>query len=115
MLDRSRFNRDECRRRLRQLLRSELVYVAEDRKTPVAKASTNTRGVQVDQIGGVFTIPERRRTGLSTAVMVALLRDIFQNKRQACLFGKTGNTAARKMYEKIGFIARDSYRISYYH
>ena len=114
VLDPSRFNRDDCRRRLRRALRGELVYVAEHRGRPVATAATNTRGFQVDQIGGVFTIPDRRRTGLGTAVMLALLRDIFHHKNQACLFVKTDNVAALRLYERLGFAARGGYRISYY-
>ena len=114
VLDPSRFSRDDCRRRLRRALRGELVYVAEHRGHPVATAATNTRGFQVDQIGGVFTIPDRRRTGLGTAVMLALLRDIFHHKNQACLFVKTDNVAALRLYERLGFSARGGYRISYY-
>ena len=114
VLDPSRFNRDDCRRRLRRALRGELVYVAEHRGRPVATAATNTRGFQVDQIGGVFTIPDRRRTGLGTAVMLALLRDIFHQKEQACLFVKTGNVAAIRLYERFGFSSRGEYRITYY-
>ncbi len=114
VLDRSRFEREACRRRLRRSLRNELVYVAEHRGRPVATAATNTRGVRVDQIGGVFTAPGRRRAGLGTAVMQALLRDIFRDKEQACLFVKTGNSAALRLYERLGFAARGGYRISYY-
>lgn len=114
VLDPSRFSREDCRRRLRRALRGELVYVAEHRGRPVATAATNTRGFQVDQIGGVFTIPDCRRTGLGAAVMLALLRDIFHRKKQACLFVKTGNVAALRLYERLGFSARGGYRISYY-
>jgi ribosomal protein S18 acetylase RimI-like enzyme len=114
ILDPSRFSREGCRRRLRRSLRDELVYVAEHGGRPVATAATNTRGVQVDQIGGVFTSPDRRRTGLGTAVMLALLRDIFRHKKQACLFVKTGNVGALRLYERLGFEARGGYRIDYY-
>jgi len=114
VLDPSRFSRDDCRRRLRRALRAELVYVAEHWGRPVAIAATNTRGFRVDQIGGVFTTPGRRRTGLGTAVMLALLRDIFRHKEQACLFVKTGNVAAIRLYERLGFSSRGGYRISYY-
>ncbi len=114
VLDPARFNRDDCRRRLRRALRGELVYVAEHRGRPVATAATNTRGFQVDQIGGVFTTPDCRRTGLGATVVLALLRDIFHHKKQACLFVKTGNVAALRLYERLGFSARGGYRISYY-
>lgn len=114
VLDGWRFDRHGCRRRLRRSLRDELVYVAEHRGRPVATAATNTRGVRVDQIGGVFTTPSRRRTGLGTTVMLALLRGIFRDKEQACLFVKTGNAAALRLYERLGFAARGDYRISYY-
>ena len=114
LTDGSRFDRHGCRRRLRRSLRNELVYVAEHRGRPVATAATNTRGVRVDQIGGVFTTPSRRRAGLGTTVMLALLRGIFRDKEQACLFVKTGNAAALRLYERLGFAARGGYRISYY-
>lgn len=114
VMDGSRFDRHGCRRRLRRSLRNELVYVAEHRGRPVATAATNTRGVRVDQIGGVFTTPSRRRAGLGTTVMLALLRGIFRDKEQACLFVKTGNAAALRLYERLGFAARGGYRISYY-
>lgn len=114
VMDGSRFDRHGCRRHLRRSLRNELVYVAEHRGRPVATAATNTRGVRVDQIGGVFTTPSRRRTGLGTTVMLALLRGIFRDKEQACLFVKTGNAAALRLYERLGFAARGGYRISYY-
>ena len=114
VMDGSRFDRHGCRRHLRRSLRNELVYVAEHRGRPVATAATNTRGVRVDQIGGVFTTPSRRRAGLGTTVMLALLRGIFRDKEQACLFVKTGNAAARRLYERLGFAARGGYRISYY-
>lgn len=114
VLDRSRFDRQACRRRLRRTLRRELVYVAEHRGRPVATAATNQRGVRVDQIGGVFTAPGCRRTGLGAVVMQALLRGVFRDKGQACLFVKTGNEAALRLYERLGFAARGGYRISYY-
>lgn len=114
VLDRSRFDRRACRRRLRRALRRELIYVAEHRGRPVATAATNQRGVRVDQIGGVFTAPGCRRAGLGSVVMQALLRGIFRDKEQACLFVKTGNEAALRLYERLGFAARGGYRISYY-
>ena len=59
----------------------------------------------IAQIGGVFTVPELRRTGLSRDVMVTLMRDAHLIQRLDRLFLFTGeeNMAARKMYEALGF------------
>ena len=59
----------------------------------------------IAQIGGVFTVPEHRRTGLSRDVMITLMRDSHLVQRLDRLFLFTGeeNVAARKMYEALGF------------
>lgn len=59
----------------------------------------------IAQIGGVFTPPERRRRGLSRAVMQTLLHDSVAVHGLERLFLFTGerNVAARAMYESFGF------------
>jgi predicted GNAT family acetyltransferase len=59
----------------------------------------------IAQIGGVFTLPHRRREGLSRDVMVRLMRDARQVHGLERLFLFTGeeNVAARRMYQSLGF------------
>ena len=114
LLDGSRFNADECLRLLRRGLQRELVYFGSVRGHPVTKASTNARGFAVDQIGGVFTDEARRRRGYGAAVMTVLLRTLFAAGKSATLFVKPDNRAAIRLYENLGFVTRDQYRICYY-
>ena len=59
----------------------------------------------IAQIGGVFTLPDHRRSGLSTDVMITLMHDAHCLHRLDRLFLFTGedNVAARRMYESLGF------------
>lgn len=114
ILDASRFDAEQCRNLLRRSLQRELVYFGTIHGHPVAKAGTNARGFAVDQIGGVFTEAARRRRGYGGAVLSALLRDLFAAGKSAALFVKLDNTMAIRLYEDLGFVARDGYRICYY-
>ena len=114
LLDGSRFNPDECLRLLRRGLQRELVYFGTVRGHPVTKAGTNARGFAVDQIGGVFTEEARRGRGYGAAVMTFLLRALFAAGKSATLFVKPDNRAAIRLYENLGFVIRDEYRICYY-
>ena len=115
LLDRSRFDGALCRRLLQRSLQRELIYFGTVGGHPVSKAGTNARGFAVDQIGGLFTEPARRRRGYGGAVLTALLRELFAAGRSAALFVKPNNAAAIRLYENLGFAARDSYRICYYY
>ena len=114
LLDGSRFNADECLRLLRRGLLRELVYFGSVHGHPVTKAGTNARGFAVDQIGGVFTEQAQRGRGYGAAVMTALLRTVFAAGKSATLFVKPNNRAAIRLYENLGFVTRDEYRICYY-
>jgi predicted GNAT family acetyltransferase len=59
----------------------------------------------IAQVGGVFTVPERRRGGLSRDVMATVMRDAhgLQGLERLFLFTGEENVAARKMYESLGF------------
>ncbi len=110
----SAFNDAQCMRLLKNSLREEIVLYAEMNGRPVAKAGTNARGYGVDQIGGVFTMPEERRKGLAAAVVSALLSLIFEQKSGACLFVKKKNPAAISLYNRLGFRTVGGYAISYF-
>jgi predicted GNAT family acetyltransferase len=114
ILSPSFFNEIQCMRLLKESLRAEIVLYAEMDGRPVAKAGTNARGFGVDQIGGVFTVPDQRGKGLAAAVMSSMLSVIFKDKKAACLFVKKTNPAAISLYERLGFRTVGGYTISYY-
>ncbi len=108
------FHDRTCFLNLKRLLRTQLVLIAEIDGKAVAKAGTNARGFQVDQIGGVYTIKSERRRGIGFWVMQALLSRLFQTKKMAALFVKQNNFPALGLYRKLGFTISDSYRIGYF-
>ena len=110
----SHFNDAQCMKLLRTSLREQLVFVVERDGTLTAKAATNARGYDVDQIGGVYTAPTERGKGLGGLVVRELLRAVFAEKQQACLFVKKHNRPALALYERLGFTPVTDYVISYY-
>jgi ribosomal protein S18 acetylase RimI-like enzyme len=110
----SRMDERAGRRHFLGTLKEQEVYYAALGNRIVAKAGTNARGVKYDQIGGVFVIPELRGCGFARIVMNRLLESITAADRRACLFVKTSNVPALKLYEKLGFSDRGPFRISYW-
>jgi predicted GNAT family acetyltransferase len=114
VVDPTLFSDTQCMRLLKRSLRTELIYLAEKDGAPLAKAGTNARGYDVDQIGGVYTAVSHRREGLAEDVMTALLAKVFQEKSAACLFVKKANAGAIALYRKLDFKIVADYAISYY-
>ncbi len=73
----------------------------------VSIASFNAFYRPAGQVGGVYTVPERRRQGLSRAVMRTLLRDATEIHQLTRVILFTGERAlpARALYESLGFAA----------
>jgi GNAT superfamily N-acetyltransferase len=114
ILDPLHFSEANCMRLLREALREEIVYVAELDGVPVAKAATNARGFDVDQIGGVYTVPGERGKGIGAVVVGELLKALLAEKSSACLFVKKRNRPAIALYDRLGFEPVTDYVISYY-
>lgn len=56
------------------------------------------------QIGGVYTVPERRRRGYNRAVMGTVVRDArLDDLERLFLFTGETNVSARSLYESLGF------------
>ncbi len=108
------FDHAGARSQLRAALRSQLTSLAILDGRIVAKASTNATGFGVAQIGGVYTVPELRGQGIAQAVMRHLCERIRESGRVPTLFVKTGNQAAIRAYQNLGFTPEGSYRIMYY-
>jgi len=114
VVDPRHFSDAQCLKLLRKTLREELVFVALMDGVPLAKAATNARGFVVDQIGGVFTVPDVRGKGLGRLVVSELLKRVLREKEGACLFVKKRNRPAISLYERLGFTPVTDYVISYY-
>lgn len=113
-LDPSNINPRTTFENLKRTLSRELVYYVEHHGKPVAKANTNAQGYLYDQIGGVFTLPEYRRRGISKYLVSKLEENVFKNNRKISLFVKINNYPAIRVYESSGFTIRGSFAISYY-
>ncbi len=114
LIEPGHFDPQACLANLRRTLRRQIVFLAELDGRPVAKAGTNARGFDADQIGGVFTVEEERCRGLARRVMVVLLERIFREKSAASLFVKKLNPAAVALYHRLGFREQEDFRISYF-
>jgi len=108
------FNRAACRASLLRALERQLVFVAEEDGVFVGKAGTNARGFRVDQVGGVYTLPERRSRGVAGALMAALLAQIEGSGKTASLFVKPCNAPALSLYRRLGFADIGDYRADYF-
>ncbi len=108
------FDERACRASLRRALDRQIVMVACEGGRIVAKAATNARGLRVDQVGGVYTIPERRGRGVARALVSALLAEIELSGRSASLFVKPHNAPAMSLYRGLGFEELDDFRAEYY-
>jgi ribosomal protein S18 acetylase RimI-like enzyme len=108
------FNAQACRASLARALERQIVVVAEECGVIVGKASTNARGFGVDQIGGVYTMPERRGRGVARSLVSALLAEIGLSGRRTALFVKPANAPARSLYLGLGFEDTGEYFADYF-
>jgi len=66
------------------------------------------------QIGGVYTLPAYRNKGLAAAAVAHLINTHSAEAHGFALFVKTANTAALRVYEKLGFEQCGLFRMSYW-
>jgi predicted GNAT family acetyltransferase len=77
----------------------------------VAIAAINATYGSLGQVGGVYTQPAARKKGLAKAVMRLLIQDCRKRLGfdKLILFTGEDNTAARRLYESLGFEAAGSF------
>ena len=114
LLDPSKFNPVTARMLLKKTVKTEIVYYTEYKGYAIAKAGTNSQGINFDQIGGVYTIPEYRGKGISAYPLTTLINRISSRNKHASLFVRKNNKSAINLYLRTGFNFCGSYRISYY-
>ena len=107
-------NRAACRLALERTLACRLVLLAELDGQVVAKANTNARAFERDQVGGVYVVPEKRGLGIAQKLVAELVAVLSAEGRAASLFVKKRNEAAIAAYRRVGFRAGGEYRITYY-
>jgi len=99
---------------LKKSLETQVVFVVEMNGKIVAKAGTNALGLNWDQIGGVYTMPDWRNRGLAASLVQHTAHERMEKGRKIALFVKLTNIPAQKAYEKSGFRRNILFRISYY-
>ena len=108
------FNEAATKKHLAMILKNQITAVAEKSGKIIAKANTNEKGFSYHQIGGVYTLPEYRNMGISTALVSYLIENIFSKGMKASLFVKKNNPAAIKVYIKLGFSKIEDFQITYF-
>lgn len=82
-------------------LRDATVMVAERDGRIVSVALTNAETSTLAMIGGVYTPPEARGSGLARAVVGALCAHLLEQGKTPCLYW--ANPSAGKVYRTLGF------------
>lgn len=99
---------------LARALRDQVVVFGRQGGAAIAKAATNARAFDLDQMGGVFVAPPYRRRGIGSAVVSALISILESEDRGTVLFVKKGNDAAKGLYDELGFDTLGDYRADYF-
>lgn len=95
-------------------LRTQQVFALVKDGRYVAKGGTNAQGKRYAQLGGVFTVPSERKKGYATQLMRHVAYELHRQGKDIVLFAKKDNTAALRLYEKIGCKNVGSFEIVYY-
>jgi hypothetical protein len=99
---------------LKNILSREYVLVAELGGRVVGKINTSAESFTRYQIGGVYVRPDCRGLGIGEKMAMVFTHNLLKQGRALTLFVKKRNIAARKIYQKAGFIFLADYRITYY-
>lgn len=94
---------DQVRRTMAGRVRALRTYVAEVGGQFVAGASTSAETPTAAMIGGVWTAPDARNRGYSTAVVAALTRELLEEQRRPYLFYLVDNMPAARVYAQVGY------------
>ena len=108
-----RLSRDELRRTLAGRVRLMRTYVAQVGTRLVSAASTSGETPISAMIGGVWTAPDARNRGHSTAVVAALSRELVEQQRRPYLFYLLDNAPAAAVYARVGYRVVGRWSVAY--
>lgn len=108
-----RLSRDELRRTLAGRVRLMRTYVAQVGTRLVSAASTSGETPISAMIGGVWTAPDARNRGYSTAVVAALSRELMEQQRGPYLFYLLDNAPAAAVYANVGYRVVGRWSVAY--
>jgi predicted GNAT family acetyltransferase len=98
------------RRRHAKDLRDGRWWVARDAGRIVFQVHVGAENAHVVQLGGVMAPPEARNQGWATRGMAAIVDRLLEWRPAVGLFCYEHNTAARRVYERVGFRVLFYYR-----
>lgn len=113
-LDLKKFSTRVCQYNLKKNLNRQIIFWARKGHQAIAKAGTNALGYNTAQLGGIYTLREKRNRGIAFRLLKALLDYLFTRVNTVCLFVKPANTAAITLYNNLGFTCSGQYRITYF-
>jgi uncharacterized protein len=115
LLDKNQFSKTATYTHLQKSLKRQYVLAASINNKPIAKAGTNARGINYDQLGGVYTDKRHRNLGVGSYIMDKLITHLLNQKKYTTLFVKNHNKAAISLYTKLGYKTKGDFRIAYFY
>lgn len=108
------FNEKNCRIHLRSILKKNINFVLQEYGQFIAKVGINAQGFNYVQIGGMYTLPEKRQQGYATLLLSNFISYLTHKNYKTVLFVKNTNTNAYSLYKKTGFDSIEDFAIVYY-
>lgn len=111
------FRPETCRANLHRILElGNVVAIPEDAGNQrfIAKANYSAVSWRFALIGGVFTVEQHRKKGCAGRLVQWMGDEAAKSQRQAVLFVREENLAARHAYENAGYFFSGNYEIVYY-
>jgi len=110
----SEFRPSASRLNIERIFAEEQMLVAELGGCLVGKINTNAVGFTRYQIGGVYVHPDYRGLGIAGKMTSEFVASLTAQGRGISLFVNKSNTAASRVYQRIGFKITGEYRIDYF-
>jgi predicted GNAT family acetyltransferase len=90
------------------------MLVAEFKGNLIGKINTNAVTFTRYQVGGVYVHPDYRGMGIARRMAGEFIASLTTQGKGISLFVKKSNSAARRVYQRIGFEILGDYHINYY-